>query len=151
LSIVGQGPEEEDLRRLAQGRDVRFLGRLTDDELRGVFETHTFILVPGVEDFGYAVIEANYSGRPVVAIAAGGTLETVNDGKNGLLVSGTAVDAWADTIKELLGREWDPSALRATTEPFSEATFETSIARWLGAMTEPATPRSATGDASTEH
>jgi len=131
LTIVGEGPEEERLRSLGGGADVTFLGRIDDDELRQLFAQHSLVLIPGIEDFGYAPIEANYAGRPAVAIAAGGSLETIDDGVNGQLVDGWDLDAWAESLTAVLARHWVPEQLRETTQRFHESSFHRSVSDWL--------------------
>jgi glycosyltransferase involved in cell wall biosynthesis len=130
LTIVGEGPEEARLRRLADG-DVVFLGRQSDDELRGLFDGHGVILAPGLEDFGYGPVEANYAGRPVVALRAGGALETVQDGVNGVLVDSWDEANWSDALSAVLARDWSPAQLRATTNRFGAAVFRAKVTDWL--------------------
>ncbi|HMB69242.1 MAG TPA: glycosyltransferase [bacterium] len=76
LAIVGKGPEEARLRELA-GPRVRFLGWVDDRELVRLYSSCRGLLFPGVEDFGITPLEAMACGRPVVAFAEGGALETV--------------------------------------------------------------------------
>ncbi len=85
LTIVGRGPEEARLRRLA-GPDATFLGWRTDEEIRELYGRATAVLLPGIEDFGMVPVEAQASGAPVVALRAGGACETVVDGVTGVLV-----------------------------------------------------------------
>ncbi len=131
LTIVGEGPEEDRLRSLGRGADVAFLGRIDDDELRELFAEHSLVLIPGIEDFGYAPIEANYAGRPAVAIAAGGSLETIEDGVNGQLVAGWDLAAWIAAVEAVVARQWVPEQLRESTERFHEASFHRSISEWM--------------------
>jgi glycosyltransferase involved in cell wall biosynthesis len=133
LTIVGEGPEEGRLRRLADG-DVVFLGRQSDDELRDLFEGHGVVLAPGLEDFGYGPVEANYAGRPVVARRAGGALETVEDGVNGILVDSWDEAAWSDALSAVLARDWSPAALRATTDRFGLDVFRANVTTWLDGL-----------------
>jgi len=136
LTIVGEGPEEGRLRRLADG-DVVFLGRQSDDELRGLFEGHAVVLAPGLEDFGYGPVEANYAGRPVVALRAGGALETVEDGVNGILVDSWDEAAWSDALNAAMARDWSPAALRATTSRFGVDVFGANVTSWLDGIEQP--------------
>ena len=76
LWIVGGGEQYKRLRRLA-GPTVRFLGSLTDDELFSVYARCKALLFPGEEDWGIVPVEAQAFGRPVIAYAAGGAMETV--------------------------------------------------------------------------
>ena len=63
-----------------------FLGRIGDAELAGVYSRALALVVPNVEEFGIAAVEAQASGRPVLALGAGGALETVVDGETGVLI-----------------------------------------------------------------
>ncbi len=130
LTVVGGGSDEARLRSLA-GPDVAFVGRVTDSELAELFESHGVVLTPGVEDFGFAPLEANYAGRPVVARNAGGSLETVRAGATGELVDSDDPGIWAETIKDVLDREWDPARLREATTPFGRPAFDVAIRRWV--------------------
>jgi glycosyltransferase involved in cell wall biosynthesis len=133
LTVVGDGPDEARLRSLASG-GVDFVGRLSDRDLSKVFASHSVILSPGVEDFGYAPIEANYAGRPVVALAAGGALETVQEGVTGRLVADTDITTWAGAIRDVLDRSWVPSHLRESTRPFSADVFEAAVLKQLASV-----------------
>jgi glycosyltransferase involved in cell wall biosynthesis len=138
LTIVGRGPDEERLRRLAEGTDVRFLGRVDDDALADLFAAHSVVLAPGCEDFGFAPLEANHAGRPVVAQGAGGALETVVPGVTGALVGGTDVASWVAALLDVVHREWDPFGLRASAARFSSETFDRAVLAWLDDVFSPA-------------
>jgi glycosyltransferase involved in cell wall biosynthesis len=76
LLVVGTGPEEAKLRALA-GPTVEFLGWAGDEELAGLYARAKAFIFPGEEDFGITPVESMAAGRPVVAYAKGGALETV--------------------------------------------------------------------------
>ncbi|HVJ04607.1 MAG TPA: glycosyltransferase [Candidatus Saccharimonadales bacterium] len=76
LKIIGGGPQYKALRRMA-GPSVEFLGRVSDEELRKHLAGCRALLFPGEEDFGIVPVEAQSFGRPVIAYASGGVLETV--------------------------------------------------------------------------
>jgi glycosyltransferase involved in cell wall biosynthesis len=76
LRIAGGGPEFSRLKKLA-GPNVEFLGRVPDDDLRGLYARCRALLLPGEEDFGITPVEALASGKPVIALGRGGALETV--------------------------------------------------------------------------
>ncbi len=84
LRIVGDGPERARLERRAGG-DVTFLGPLTNEAIRDEYRRALAVILPGEEDFGIVPVEAQACGRPVVALARGGALETVVDGETGVL------------------------------------------------------------------
>src|ERR1700722_2435817 len=77
LKIIGSGPPERGLRRMA-GPSVEFLGPVSDAELRKNLAGCRALLFPGEEDFGIVPVEAQSFGRPVIAYASGGVLETVH-------------------------------------------------------------------------
>ena len=76
LKIVGSGPLEKHLRRLA-GPTVELLGWRSDAELQQYYAACRAVIFPSQEDFGIVPLEANASGRPVIALGQGGALETV--------------------------------------------------------------------------
>jgi glycosyltransferase involved in cell wall biosynthesis len=121
LTVVGDGPERERLEGLET--DATFLGRVTDDELRQLFIDHSIVLVSGAEDFGYLPVEANYAGRPVVALAEGGNLESVIDGETGVLVDSDDPKLWANALATALAHAWDPVALRRHAMRYHPETF----------------------------
>jgi glycosyltransferase involved in cell wall biosynthesis len=123
LVVVGTGPERELLQSIA-GPTVRFAGRLSDRETTSLFERCRAFILPGEEDFGLTPLEANAAGRPVVAFAAGGALDTVRDGETGVLFREATTESLAHALREVQARSWDRAALRAHAASFSEERFE---------------------------
>jgi glycosyltransferase involved in cell wall biosynthesis len=121
LTIVGQGPEDARLRAMA-GPDVLFAGALTDEAVRAQYRTAAAVLLPGEEDFGIVPVEAQACGTPIVALGAGGALETVTDGVTGVLTE-AGVEAFAAGIRRALDTPWSVEACRAQAERFSEERF----------------------------
>ncbi len=78
LTVVGDGSERPRLEARA-GPTVHFAGTLGREELREAYGRAEALLFCGVEDFGIVPVEAMAAGCPVVALAAGGALETVDD------------------------------------------------------------------------
>jgi glycosyltransferase involved in cell wall biosynthesis len=76
LLVVGSGQEERRLRPLFGG-SVEWLGPLPDAQVAELYRTCRAFVMPGPEDFGLTPLEAQASGRPVIALARGGALETV--------------------------------------------------------------------------
>jgi glycosyltransferase involved in cell wall biosynthesis len=122
LRIVGQGPELPRLRQLA-GPGVQFLGSLTDEEIRAAYRQAQLVLLTGEEDFGIVPLEAQACGRPVVALARGGALETVVDGVTGVLVSDGSADGFAEGLRRALGEGFDSRAIRRHAEGFGRERF----------------------------
>jgi len=76
LKVVGTGPDLVRLCAMA-GPNVEFLGTLSESELRNCYAHCRCLVFPGEEDFGLSPLEAHASGKPVIAFAGGGALETV--------------------------------------------------------------------------
>jgi glycosyltransferase involved in cell wall biosynthesis len=126
LKIVGEGTERPRLEALA-GAEVEFLGRRTDNDVRDLYRSAIAVLLPGEEDFGIVPVEAQACGRPVVALARGGALETVEDGVTGVLVATDDVEAWAGALDRVRRLEFDPQVLRTHAERFSRARFDAAL------------------------
>lgn len=105
LDLVGDGPLEEEMRRLASqlglAERVRFLGYVADPApvLAGA---QVFVLSSRSEAFPRSVLEALRAGLPVVASAVGGVGEAVTDGINGLLVPAGNPELLAAALERLL-------------------------------------------------
>jgi glycosyltransferase involved in cell wall biosynthesis len=122
LIVVGDGPDAVRLRRLA-GPTVRFTGHL--DRARAVEllrRCHAY-LVPGVEDFGIAPVEAMAAGKPVVAFRSGGATETVVEGVTGVFFDAQTSQSLAEGIQRVDAMAVDLAAIRANAERFSTAVF----------------------------
>ena len=131
LVIAGDGADRARLEALARksGADVLFAGRVSDDELLGLYATcGAVIFPPADEDYGYIALEAFLSKKPVVTCTdSGGPLEFVVDGENGRVVAPDAA-ALAEAIGALLA---DPQKSRE----FGERGFErVREIRWENAV-----------------
>ncbi len=133
LRVVGDGPELGRLRKRA-GDGAVFLGRLSDEDVRAEYSAAGAVLLPGVEDFGIVPLEAQACGTPVVAVAAGGALETVVDGVTGTLVRGGAVETFADGVTRTLQTRYDRRAIRAHAEQFGRERFAAEIRACLDGL-----------------
>ena len=112
LWIAGDGPEEGRLRALADGDPrIRFLGRLTDQELVDHYSRAALVpFVPHLEDMGLITLEAMESGKPVLTVTdAGGVTEFVQDGVNGRIVAPNE-KALAQAMEDMLA---DPVRLQS--------------------------------------
>jgi glycosyltransferase involved in cell wall biosynthesis len=127
LTVAGDGPEARRLRRMA-GPTISFTGRVSDAEAARLFATCRALVVPSVEEFGIVAVEAQAAGRPVLAVQAGGTCETVVDGVTGRFWSGGA-DALADAVDRFDPDSIDPAACVENAERFARAAFAEALPR----------------------
>lgn len=135
LLVVGEGPERRRLEALA-GPTVKFLGRLSDEEIARLYSRSRALIFPGHEDFGITAVESQAAGRPVIAYGAGGVVETVIDGSTGSFFFEQTPEALADAILAHESERWDPAACRRNAERFDRKVFleriEDSIASAMG-------------------
>lgn len=126
LTVVGSGPERQNLERLA-GDGIELAGWRSDEEIRDLYRTCTAAILPGEEDFGIVPVEAQACGRPVVALGRGGALDTVIDGETGVLVGDTTVESLEAGLRRAAATTWDPARIRAHAETFSRRRFVAAI------------------------
>ena len=136
LVVVGRGPEEARLRELASG-DVEFRDGVSDAELGALLAGCSAVVQAGEEDFGLVPLEANAHGRPAVAFAASGALETVLDGVTGMLFREQTVESLAAALDATLRHEWEPAKARAHAACFGEARFHAELADVLSMFHAP--------------
>lgn len=100
LVVVGHlEPEDE-------GGDVLSLSGISDARLRWLYANAGALVAASHEDFGLTPVEANTFGTPVVALRAGGYLDSITEGVNGVFFDREDEASAAEAIEEL--RRWDP-------------------------------------------
>jgi glycosyltransferase involved in cell wall biosynthesis len=122
LRVVGDGPDRERLLSLA-GPTVTFEGRVPFDVLRQRYARCRALILPGSEDLGLTALEAQASGRPVIALRAGGALETVAEGSTGVFFDLHDPDALARVLRSFDPLAFDPVAIRAHAATFDVPIF----------------------------
>lgn len=126
LVVAGAGSQAARLRRSA-GPTVSFVGRVGDEELRRLYRTAGLFLYPQIEDFGITAVEAQACGLPVLALRAGGALDTVIDGRTGAYFDEQTPEALLAAVGRVpadAGGACRENALR-----FSESAFDAAILR----------------------
>ncbi|HKO38669.1 MAG TPA: glycosyltransferase [Solirubrobacterales bacterium] len=127
IKIVGEGPDCERLEQLYGGLGVEFLGSVSDRMLCDLYARCIALVVPNVEEFGIAAVEAQAAGRPVVAVNRGGVRETVIPGETGVLVDGEDAAALAEALHDTDFGRFDPIKIRSNAERFSPAAFRANF------------------------
>ncbi|HXR31569.1 MAG TPA: glycosyltransferase [Solirubrobacterales bacterium] len=138
IRVVGEGPDRARLeaRYGERGGLATFLGRVDDAELAGLYARARALVLPNVEEFGIAAVEAQAAGRPVVAVGAGGALETVVDGETGILVEPDDVDALARSLAGIDFARFDPERIAAHARTFSKQAFQRRLRAEVGSSVD---------------
>lgn len=132
IRVVGSGPDHEAL--AAAFPEVEFLGRADDRLLAELYASARAVLVPSMEEFGIVAVEAQAAGRPVIAAAAGGALETVIDGRTGRLATLDDPESFAQAIRTLDELDFEPAVAVANAGRFSVETFQRRLAEHVAAV-----------------
>ena len=123
LVVVGGGPDLKHLQAQYGGPYVTFKGRISDAELDDLYARARALVVPNVEEFGIAAVEAQASGRPVIAADGGGVTETTIPGETSILVPPGDADALADAMRGSDLDSFSPDRMRAQAQRFSVDEF----------------------------
>jgi glycosyltransferase involved in cell wall biosynthesis len=135
LIIIGDGPDRVRLEAMA-GPTISFLGRITDGEIDHYLARCRALIFPGLEDFGIAAVEAQACGRPVIAFAGGGALETVIPGETGLFFEEQTADGLLEAVRRSGTVNWSAERIRANALKFSREVFIEKMRTVVGATYE---------------
>lgn len=103
LVVIGGGSQEKELKNLAskyKNAEIKFTGRISDGEVKDYLQRCKAMIFSAEEDFGIIPVEAQACGRPVIAFAKGGALETVIDGKTGVFFEKQETESVIEAIKK---------------------------------------------------
>ncbi|MCP5025051.1 MAG: glycosyltransferase family 4 protein [Actinomycetia bacterium] len=139
LVVAGEGRHRAACEAVA-GPDTEFLGAVSSTRLRDLYRECRALVFPGVEDFGIVPVEAQACGAPVLALRAGGVLDSVIDGETGHLVDAgpdaVVIERFAETMRTTDLAALDPTRARENADYFSipafHERFTSGIAQLLG-------------------
>lgn len=134
IKVVGTGPNLAALKARYAG-SAEFLGRVSDAELPRLYARARVYVMTSIEEFGISAVEAQAAGRPVVAVAAGGALETVLPGETGVLVPVDDVNALAEVLRYTDFDRFSPGAISCNASRFSTETFKARLRAEVARLT----------------
>lgn len=126
LKVVGGGTRLEELRAMA-GPTVEFLGRVSDEQLAGLYSHAIGLIFPPKEDAGMTPLECMSSGRPVIAYGEGGALESVVAGVTGEFFPEQTVESLVKVLKNFKPNKYDPQKIRQHAKQFDVEQFKKKI------------------------
>ncbi len=130
LKIIGDGSQLKRLKRQAYS-NIEFLGELSDQDRNYYLARCRAFIYPQVEDFGISALEAMASGRPVIAYARGGALETVVEHKTGMFFNHQNWASLTHAILRFQADQFDQQIIREHARQFDEQIFKHKILNFL--------------------
>jgi glycosyltransferase involved in cell wall biosynthesis len=114
--------------------NVKLLGQVADGDVPELLRGARALVFPGEEDFGITPLEAQACGRPVIAYARGGVLETTDE-RTALYFREQTPSALAAALRSFDAFEarFDPAAARRNAQRFSRAAFQAAFRRVVDA------------------
>ncbi len=129
LKVAGDGRALDAVRAAAPpGGSVEFLGRVSERERDQPAGGARALLFPGEEDFGIVPVEAQAAGVPVIAYGVGGAVETVLDGRTGVLFGEQSATALAAALERFEGLQFDAREAREHAQRFGRERFREEMA-----------------------
>jgi glycosyltransferase involved in cell wall biosynthesis len=126
LVIAGSGPEKESLQKMA-GPNIKFLGRVSVEELRSLYQKARAMVQTAEEDFGISVVEAMACQCPVIALGSGGALETIEEGETGLFFNDLTPESLGKTVDKMSPLRFNTTRMRERALRFSPDRFRDEI------------------------
>ena len=127
LKVAGRAINKagEEIATRIQGPTVEYLGEVSEREkVKLLAEAKGFLALESDADFGMTTVEPMAYGTPVVAFRAGGYLETVEEGKNGVFFDALTPESLWEAIQRFNKIKWNREAIRKSAKKFSKENFK---------------------------
>ena len=111
--------------------NVTGLSKVSDAQMRWLYGNAAALIAVSFEDFGLTPVEAFGFGTPVLALHAGGYLDSCVDGLTGLWLERPEAAEIVRGVRALAGVGVDPQAIRTHAETWAPARFRSSIRRFV--------------------
>lgn len=137
LKVAGRPVNKngEEIAKGIKGKTVEYLGEVSDEQKAELLSrAKGFLALERESDFGMTTVEPQMYGTPVVAFRGGGYIETVEDGKTGILFEELTVDGLATAIKRFEKHKWDDKIIKKNAQRFSRKNFEERIKKVILSM-----------------
>lgn len=130
LTVIGDGPDHSKLKRLA-GPSIKFVGHASRPQMRKYFQTSSAFIFPSLDDFGIVAVEALAAGTPVVAYKAGGALDYIKPGSNGMFFGEPSSESLEQALRTFDGKDFSTTTVSKSAEQFSEDAFRKNMRRFI--------------------
>jgi len=130
LIIVGIGSEMEKLKKIAKP-NIEFHGWASDEKIAEYYSGCRALIFPGEEDFGIVPLEAMSSGKPVIAYAKGGALETVVENQTGIFFKDQNKESLIDAVKRFDSNKFDVEQIHRHALEFERTIFKDRLKEYF--------------------
>lgn len=130
LVVIGDGPALKKLKAMGN-KNIKFLGRISDAEVKKYYAKCRAFIFPQEEDFGITPLEAQSAGRPVIAYRAGGALETVIEGETGEFFDEQTPESIIEAVNKFDHKKFNPNRIRQHALGFDNKVFKENIKKYI--------------------
>ena len=123
MRIIGTGPKLNDLYQMASS-EIDFLGAVTEEVRMDILSGCSALILPGEEDFGLTALEAQATGKPVIAFGKGGVLETVINKKTGLFFDQANEQSLLEALVLFCSSKFSSPEIKKNAAKFSKTRFK---------------------------
>jgi glycosyltransferase involved in cell wall biosynthesis len=113
------------------GKTVTFLRDKNDEEIAHYFRTSEAFVFPNMDDFGIVAVEALAAGTPVIAYKAGGALDYIEDGKNGLFFDKQDVESLKKVMQNFSPSNFNHERIQQSAAKFSIEEFHNKFRQFI--------------------
>jgi len=133
LVVIGTGNAEFGL-KLRAHRNIRFVGNVDESQLSTYYKGAKALIMPQEEDFGLVAVEAQALGTPVIAYRKGGVVDTVVNGKTGILFNSQTQDSLANAVRRFETTKFDEKILWKNSQKFTKENFTDGLIKEIDGM-----------------
>lgn len=131
LLVIGAGPMLDEL-KANSGSNVAFASNISDAQMRYAYAHATAVLAVSYEDFGITPLESGALGKPVIALRAGGFLDTIKEGVNGTFIEAPTAEAIRAAVLDFKPEVFSADVISQHIDRFSESRFIAQVRDWAG-------------------
>ncbi len=130
LKIFGTGPELNKLKKISN-KNIEFVGKVSQNELKILYNSAKAFIHPQIEDFGITAIESMASGRPVIGLKEGGLKETLIHNETGIFFQNQKIKDIIKAIRIFENQKFNPEKIRQHSLQFSKENFKKQLKQFI--------------------
>lgn len=129
LTVIGNGPDHKRLKKMA-GPTISFANKVESaDDLAKIIGSAEAFIMPNIDDFGIAAVEALAAGTPVIAFRGGGAMDYIKPGKNGLFFTPQTPSGLVKVLSGFNSSKYTQKDIKKSAQDFSIQAFRSKITK----------------------